>query len=52
MRVTEQIDALETLGYDPTSFLVLPRVIAGVVMFPSSSRHRCSSPSPPDGSRR
>jgi phospholipid/cholesterol/gamma-HCH transport system permease protein len=34
MRVTEQIDALETLCYDPLSFLVAPRVIAGVVMFP------------------
>lgn len=34
MRVTEQIDALETLGYDPLSFLVLPRVIAGALMFP------------------
>ena len=34
MRVTEQIDALETLGYDPLSFLVVPRVIAGVAMFP------------------
>jgi phospholipid/cholesterol/gamma-HCH transport system permease protein len=34
MRVTEQIDALETLGYDPLSFLVVPRIIAGVVMFP------------------
>src|SRR6185295_10049791 len=34
MRVTEQIDALETLGYDPLSFLVVPRVIAGLVMFP------------------
>lgn len=34
MRVTEQIDALETLGYDPLAFLVVPRVIAGVVMFP------------------
>jgi phospholipid/cholesterol/gamma-HCH transport system permease protein len=34
MRVTEQIDALETLGYDPLSFLVAPRVVAGVVMFP------------------
>jgi phospholipid/cholesterol/gamma-HCH transport system permease protein len=34
MRVTEQIDALETLAYDPMSYLVLPRVIAGVVMFP------------------
>ena len=29
MRVTEQIDALETLGYDPLSFLVVPSVIAG-----------------------
>ncbi len=34
MRVTEQIDALETLGYDTFSFLVLPRVLAGAVMFP------------------
>ncbi len=34
MRVTEQVDALETLGYDPVSFLVLPRVVAGVAMFP------------------
>jgi phospholipid/cholesterol/gamma-HCH transport system permease protein len=34
MRVTEQIDALETLCYDPLSFLVAPRVVAGTVMFP------------------
>ncbi|MFI5230002.1 MAG: MlaE family ABC transporter permease [Gemmatimonadales bacterium] len=34
MRVTEQIDALETLRYDPLSFLVTPRVVAGVLMFP------------------
>jgi phospholipid/cholesterol/gamma-HCH transport system permease protein len=34
MRITEQVDALETLGYDPMSFLVVPRVIAGAVMFP------------------
>jgi phospholipid/cholesterol/gamma-HCH transport system permease protein len=34
MRVTEQIDALETLAYDPLSYLVIPRVIAGLVMFP------------------
>lgn len=34
MRVTEQIDALETLTYDPFAFLVVPRVIAGTVMFP------------------
>jgi phospholipid/cholesterol/gamma-HCH transport system permease protein len=34
MRVTEQIDALETLGYDPIAYLVVPRVIASTVMFP------------------
>ena len=34
MRVTEQIDALETLGYDPHPYLVVPRVLAGMVMFP------------------
>ncbi len=34
MRVTEQIDALETLAFDSISFLVTPRVIAGFTMFP------------------
>jgi len=34
MRVTEQIDALETLAYDPVSYLVVPRVLAGFAMFP------------------
>ncbi len=34
MRVTDQIDALETLAYDPVAYLVVPRVLAGIVMFP------------------
>ena len=34
MRVTEQIDALESMGFNSVSFLVLPRVLAGLVMFP------------------
>jgi len=34
MRVTEQIDALETLAYDPAAYLVVPRVLAGIIMFP------------------
>jgi phospholipid/cholesterol/gamma-HCH transport system permease protein len=34
MRVTEQIDALETLAYDPLAYLVVPRVLAGAFMFP------------------
>jgi len=35
MRVTEQIDALESLGRSPASHLVLPRVIAGFIMIPA-----------------
>lgn len=34
MRVTEQVDALETLAYDPLSYLVVPRVMAATLMFP------------------
>src|SRR5690242_5914713 len=34
MRVTEQIDALNTLGTDPIKKLVTPRVLAGVIMLP------------------
>jgi phospholipid/cholesterol/gamma-HCH transport system permease protein len=34
MRVTEQIDALETLAYDPDAYLVVPRVLAGTLTFP------------------
>ncbi|MBM3195406.1 MAG: ABC transporter permease [Chlamydiae bacterium] len=34
MRVTEQIDALETMSVDPNAYLVSPRFIAGTVMTP------------------
>ena len=34
MKVTEQVDALETLAYDPQSYLVIPRVLAATLMFP------------------
>ena len=34
MRVTEQIDALESLGRSPASHLIIPRVLAGLVMIP------------------
>jgi phospholipid/cholesterol/gamma-HCH transport system permease protein len=34
MRVSEQIDALETLAYNPMAYLVVPRVLAGILMFP------------------
>ncbi|HEY6090204.1 MAG TPA: ABC transporter permease, partial [Gemmatimonadaceae bacterium] len=34
MRVTEQIDALNTLGTDPIKKLVTPRVLASLIMLP------------------
>jgi phospholipid/cholesterol/gamma-HCH transport system permease protein len=34
MRVTEQIDALEAMGLNSVGYLIVPRVLAGVVMFP------------------
>jgi len=34
MRVTEQIDALTTLSTNPLKYLVVPRLIAGVLMLP------------------
>jgi phospholipid/cholesterol/gamma-HCH transport system permease protein len=35
MRVTEQIDALETLAYDPVAFLIVPRLLAAMIMLPT-----------------
>jgi len=34
MRVTEQIDALEVMAINPVRYLVLPRVVSGVIMMP------------------
>ena len=34
MRVTEQIDALEAMGLNSVGYLIVPRVLAGVLMFP------------------
>ncbi len=34
MRVTEQIDALEAMGLNSIGYLILPRVLAGLLMFP------------------
>lgn len=34
MRVTEQIDALASMGVNPVKYLVLPRVLAGLIMLP------------------
>lgn len=34
MRVTEQIDALETMAVNPIQYLLVPRVLAGLAMVP------------------
>lgn len=34
MRVNEQIDAMESMGVDPVSYLVAPRLIAAILMTP------------------
>ncbi|MDR1758027.1 MAG: ABC transporter permease [Bacteroidales bacterium] len=34
MRVTEQIDALEVMGINPASYLVLPKIIASLIVNP------------------
>lgn len=35
MRVTQQIDALVTMAVEPVQFLVVPRVLAGLLMVPA-----------------
>jgi len=34
MKVSEQLDALETMAIDPVDLVYMPRIIAGIVMFP------------------
>lgn len=34
MRITEQIDALEVMGINSASYLVLPKIIAAIFMYP------------------
>jgi phospholipid/cholesterol/gamma-HCH transport system permease protein len=34
MRVTEQIDALEVMGINSANFLILPKVVASMLVFP------------------
>jgi phospholipid/cholesterol/gamma-HCH transport system permease protein len=34
MRITEQIDALEVMGMNSISYLVLPKIVASVLMYP------------------
>jgi len=34
MKVTEQLDALETMAIDPVDLVYMPCIVAGIVMFP------------------
>ena len=35
MRVTEQIDALETMATNPVKYLIMPRFLSGMIMLPA-----------------
>lgn len=35
MRVTEQVDALETMAVNPVHYLLVPRVLSGLIMVPA-----------------
>jgi len=34
MQITEQVDALRTLGINPVQYLVVPRIVAGTIILP------------------
>ena len=34
MKITQEIDAMKTMGFEPFAFLVLPRIIALIIMMP------------------
>jgi len=34
MKITEELDAMKTMGFDPTFFLVLPKIIALMIIMP------------------
>lgn len=34
MKISEQIQALQTMSLDPVGFLVMPRIVAGLIMLP------------------
>ena len=34
MKISEEVDALFTMGFDPTRFLVVPKIIASIVVVP------------------
>lgn len=42
MRVSEQIDALESMALEPEGFLVMPRVLAGFLMLPILNIASCA----------
>jgi len=34
MKISEQVEALETMSLDPVGFLIMPRILAGMIMLP------------------
>jgi phospholipid/cholesterol/gamma-HCH transport system permease protein len=34
MKISEEVDALYTMGFDPTRFLVVPKIVASIIVVP------------------
>jgi phospholipid/cholesterol/gamma-HCH transport system permease protein len=34
MKISDEVDALFTMGFDPTRFLVIPKIVASVIVVP------------------
>ena len=34
MKISEEVDALFTMGFDPTRYLVVPKIMASVIVVP------------------
>lgn len=41
MRVNEEVDALEVMGFDPTDFLAMPKVLAALAVVPMLTIYSC-----------
>ncbi len=41
MKISEEVDALTTMGFDPVAFIVLPKLVASVLVMPILSLFAC-----------
>jgi phospholipid/cholesterol/gamma-HCH transport system permease protein len=41
MKISEEIDALSTMGFDPVAFIVIPKIIASLIVVPILTLFSC-----------